>query len=508
MKKRVILFASIFVGLITANAQTFTDDFTGLNTGVNLAGQSSWTKGGSGPDLTVDNATPLTYPGYTAGGSEYAVIPTGTSTSSRVYKTFANPETSLAHSTFYYSVLLRLTSVGASSNGYFMSLGNSGTGTQYGAKLFARTSGAGFNIGVSKTSNTAAFGPSVLELNKTYLIVVRYSFNNTGFTHADSIDDEAYLWVNPVASTEPTVGQAECIIASGTGGTDFDGFSNPSPYNIGNFIWHNRNTTNPAGAFDGVRVGHGTSSALAWANLNAGLTSAYDDPPSLKVKNTAGITLDGKLDEADWSSAPTLIFGNSAFLNKQGSDYTVTGGADVKSYFDVNGVKYRIPNTDSSVTRVKFLRKGTDLYIGLQSNDKSICKFDWEADGLFLMIKDTAGVKKEYKLYYQNIDSTANIIKYEEGILNSGSGAGYLYSGSTANDTTQVDSGYSAELRVRLDKLGFGPNVSSLKIAMDIFDPDGLQFNAALPWPYGMSQWDSARGSYYKSWWGSEWGDQ
>jgi hypothetical protein len=41
---------------------------------------------------------------------------------------------------------------------------------------------------------------------------------------------------------------------------------------------------------------------------------------------------------------------------------------------------------------------------------------------------------------------------------------------------------------------------------MAIFDPDGFQFNAALPWPYGMMPFDSARGSYYKSWWGSEWG--
>ena len=59
------------------------DDFTGLTTG-NLAGQSSWTKGGTGPDATVANTTPLTYQGYNGGGGEYVIMPTSTSTTGKV----------------------------------------------------------------------------------------------------------------------------------------------------------------------------------------------------------------------------------------------------------------------------------------------------------------------------------------------------------------------------------------------------------------------------------------
>jgi hypothetical protein len=508
MKKLQLLFLVLFAVCVTAHAQTFTDNFSGLNVGVNLAGQSSWTKGGSGPELTVANTTPLTYPGYNSGGAEYAVIPAGTTTSARVYKTFTAPKTNLAHTSFYYSVLLRLTGTTASSNGYFMSLGNSGAGTQYGAKLFARTSGSGYNIGLSKTSNTATFGASVLSLNTTYLVVVRYSFNNPG-SGVDSLsDDEAYLWINPIAKTEPAIGDAECIIPSGKGGTDYDGFSpSPVPYDVGNFVWHTRNATNPVGAFDGVKVGYGVSSAAAWADLNPGLATEFDDPASLVVQNTkTAVTVDGKLDEADWATAPTLVFGKGAFTKKQAGENSVTGGVDVKSAFDVNGVKYFLPNKDSSVTRVKFMRKGTDLFIGLQSTDKSICKFDWEADGLFLIIKNSAGVDKQYKLYYQNIDSTAKTMRLEEDILNSSAGAGVLNAGSSANDTTNVDNGYTAEFKLKLGSLGFDANTTSLQLALNIFDPDGFQFNAALPWPYGMMPFDSARGSYYKSWWGSEWG--
>ncbi len=241
-------------------------------------------------------------------------------------------------------------------------------------------------------------------------------------------------------------------------------------------------------------------------NIGKSKLIIYDDPASLQVKNATAVIVDGKLDEPEWSNAPSLLFGNGAHLRKQGSDRTVTGGFDIKASFDSYGVTYHVPNTDSSWTRVKFLRKGADLYIGLQSNDKSICRFDWEGEGIFIQIKDNAGVTKEYKLYYQNIAGNKDTIRYEESVLNSGGGAGFLNAGSTANDTLNVDNGYSAELRIRLDKLGYALPLSNVQISMDIFDPDGLQFNAALPWPYGMMPFDSVRGSFYKSWWGSEWG--
>ncbi|GEM_PF-698906 len=223
----------------------------------------------------------------------------------------------------------------------------------------------------------------------------------------------------------------------------------------------------------------------------------YDDPKVVEAKHTAGITLDGKLDEADWANANTLVFGPSN-APKAGNERTVTGGFDIKASFDVNGVIYRLPYQDTSYTRVKFLRKGTELYIGIQSPDKSICKFDWEGDGLFMKIKNSAGEDKEYKLYYQNIGTAADTIRYEEQVLNSGSGAGSLAMGSKVNDTTNVDNGYSAELRIKLASLGFDATVKNLQVAINIFDPDGFQ--------HPMAPWDSARGRYFKSWWGSEWG--
>jgi hypothetical protein len=232
--------------------------------------------------------------------------------------------------------------------------------------------------------------------------------------------------------------------------------------------------------------------------------SAFDDPASMAVVNALGtITLDGKLDEPEWTTAPTLAYGNGAFLKKGPSQKTVTGGFDTKATFDYydTGVFYgtfHLPNTDSSLATVKFLRKGTNLYIGIQSDDKSICKFDWEADGILMKIKRSNGTDVEYKLYYQNIGTAADTIRYEQPGVNYGEGAGFLPTGSTVNDTNDVDNGFTAELMVKLDSLGYTSSLDSVKLALVLFDPDGYE--------HPMNSYDSTAGSYYKEWWGSEWG--
>ncbi|NCQ16846.1 MAG: T9SS type A sorting domain-containing protein [Ignavibacteria bacterium] len=262
----------LFLLLASASnfGQTFSDDFTGLTVATNLAGQSNWIKGGSGPDVTIDNTTPLTYEGYSSGGAEYVVMGTPTGTSSRVYKTFATPVTSLVNTTFYYSFLLNVSSAAdnVSTKNYFMSLGVSGASTSYGAKLFTTANGAGYSMGLSKTTNTAVYGTTVLEFNKTYVIVVRYTFNATGTVAPEKYDDEAYLWVNPQGATEPLTSTAECTAVVAGTDTDFDGYG--ALADVGNFVWHNRGLGNPVGAFDALRVGYGASSADAWTDLNPG----------------------------------------------------------------------------------------------------------------------------------------------------------------------------------------------------------------------------------------------
>ncbi len=253
MKKLFLLFVFAYGIILYAKAQLLLyDDFTGYTVGSNLAGQGSWIKGGTGPDATIGNTTTLILTNYNGGGGEYVIMPTASSTTSRVYKGFTT--TTGGTNTFFYSVLIRLTSISSASTGYFLSLGDPATGTTYVAKLFAQSSGSGFNIGIAKTAAAGTYGSSVYNLNQTYLVIVRYDYV-TGTTN-----DHVYVWVcSTTPLSEPTTGSADAIISSGTDG----------PATIGNFHWHYRGTTNPVGAFDGVRVSYGATSADAWANLSA-----------------------------------------------------------------------------------------------------------------------------------------------------------------------------------------------------------------------------------------------
>ncbi len=297
------------------------DDFTGLTTG-NLAGQSSWTKGGSGPEATVANTTAMTYTNYNGGGGEYVVMPTSTATASRVYKGFTS--TTANGNTFYFSFLLRLTSTTATGD-YFITLGDPTTGTNYAPRLFAKTSGAGYVLGASKAANVASatFGATVLSLNTTYLVVVRFT------SIAGATNDLTYVWVNPSLASEPSTGTAEVTVPTGDADPGYTGG------NIGNFHWHNRTANNPAGAFDGVRVAYGSTSAIAWTSLNA-----YSAPSSTNYYLKSGGSI---ATLADWGTntagtsggpAPALnsdnivwnIYNSSPTL---GTDWTLGAGSKI-----------------------------------------------------------------------------------------------------------------------------------------------------------------------------------
>ena len=264
----------MFVFVANINSQTFYDDFTGLAVDT-LAGQSNWVKGGSGPDALVDNTTPLTYTDYNGGGLEYVTMGLPSSTSSRVFKLYT-PITSYTGTTFYFSFLLRLSSASLNSVGYFMTLGDAvGSTSSLAPKLYATANGTGYNIGLSKTTTSVAnglnYGTTVLNFDQTYLVVVRYTFNASGTVAPEKFDDEAYLWINPALSSEPSTSTAECTASVGgligSGDTDFDGYGLIAG-GVGSFMWHNRGLTNPVGDFDAVRVGHGTTSAEAWTDLD------------------------------------------------------------------------------------------------------------------------------------------------------------------------------------------------------------------------------------------------
>lgn len=219
--------------------------------------------------------------------------------------------------------------------------------------------------------------------------------------------------------------------------------------------------------------------------------NGHVDPPFLQIQSAENpITIDGELTETDWQRRFDHLVFRSNFTPGDVS-YAVTGEVLVQP-----------PYTDTTTTIVRILHYGMDLYISLQSDDQSVCRFDgsWEGDGLFMKIEDAGGTAVEYKLYF-NLEGTDPDIHYEEPALYPGSGAGaaWKHPATIVNDTTQIDSGYTAELVIHLDQLGYTEADTDIPLLLNIFDPDGYTGEQGQGWEVG---------SYHKMWWGSEWGPE
>ena len=329
MKKTFLLFVILLALSHWGWGQLLlTDDFTGLTVGSNLAGQSSWTKGGSGPDPIIAETTALTYTNYNGGGGEYVAMPAASGTTSRVFKSFT--ATTSGTNTFYYSFLLRLSSV-TSTGDYFMSLGDAST--TYFARIFAKSNGSGFNIGISKSSNTATYGSTVYNLNQTYLIVVRYTYM-TGTTN-----DPVYIWVNPTLNSEPTISSAEATISSGTDG----------PTTVVNVIWHNRSANNPSGSFDAIRVAYGALSSDAWSSLNA------QGAPGTQVNNISFSSVTSSSMTISWTNGSGAA---RAVFMKEGTG-TITNPTNGTTYSASNN--WASKGTQLETSGYYCIYNGTDL---------------------------------------------------------------------------------------------------------------------------------------------------
>jgi len=221
--------------------------------------------------------------------------------------------------------------------------------------------------------------------------------------------------------------------------------------------------------------------------VGVALAQNWNDPAMLPVyEASAALTVDGALDETDWSA------------NKPYLMYEIGGVPNGMASIPSNHVVVKPDYVDTSVCKVKFLYYGTDLYISLDSDDKQVCRFgdSWEGDGLFMKIKDASGSDVEFKLYY-NLAGTDPDIHYE-GPAHS-EGAGVKGANTVVNDSTNIDDGYTAELRISLSGLGYTSLPDTLQLMINIFDPDNYSD--------GVSAW-GANGNYAKQWWGSEWGPE
>jgi hypothetical protein len=193
--------------------------------------------GGTTPNpLTAASNSALSYSNYASSGFGGG-LPINTS-GEDLLRLFSSQASS---ATVYCSFLMNVSGTQANGDYFFAISPTLSSTTAFKARTFIKTSGAGFVVGISTSTNTAVWGSTVFSLNTTYNVVVKYQF--TSGTSA-----VASIYVNPSLTAEPSspeVSQTESTPAN-------------APADISNFVIRQGSASNaPALTIDGIRIATG-----------------------------------------------------------------------------------------------------------------------------------------------------------------------------------------------------------------------------------------------------------
>ncbi len=193
MKK--ILLAILTVGFLNANAQNvFNEDFN--YTASQALTANNWTQISTVATNPISVVSPgLTYTGFTNSGVGNAAALT--TSGQDVYRDI---QSSISSGDVYLSFMLNVSAAQANGD-YFMAMVPAGSTSSFFSRFFVKSSSTGYVLGVSKWTETAIYGTTVLNFNTTYFVVIKYSFSATTTT-----DDQASVYVlsSGIPSTEPT----------------------------------------------------------------------------------------------------------------------------------------------------------------------------------------------------------------------------------------------------------------------------------------------------------------
>lgn len=150
----------------------------------------------------------------TTGGLSFAGSPSAGVGNAVILKTFGEDVNknfrtdSLVSGNVYASMFVKIDT--AKTGDYFFHLGPNPIGIEFRGRVFVKSSGAGIQFGVSKSTGaaTAVYSPTVYNLGTTYLLVLKYAFV------AGVTNDEVNLFVNPVlGQPEPATSSATAVVS-------------------------------------------------------------------------------------------------------------------------------------------------------------------------------------------------------------------------------------------------------------------------------------------------------
>jgi uncharacterized repeat protein (TIGR02543 family) len=301
---------------------------------------NNWTTHSASNAGTINvTAGNLSYTGLQASTGNKVTIPGANGTTTRDVNRSAGMTAS--QNTTYYSFLLNVTDAtqlatafGTAGNGYFLHLATvtGASAANFTGKVHIRSSNAAanFRLGISETSNTPVEATGDLNFGTTYLVVVKYVYNNTAG------NDLATIWVNPTS-----LGGAEP-----TGGVAGAGSVNVAAYNSTNTAICIRNASGtPKADIDEIRVGTSwaavtpavtyqlTTTAVTGGTITAPASSPttvnHGEATTITAVANTGYTFSG------WS-VPT---GSATIANTAAASTTATltaGNATVQANFTIN----------------------------------------------------------------------------------------------------------------------------------------------------------------------------
>lgn len=239
-----------------AQTPSLTEEFS-YPTGTLLTGAGWTASGGTGTNNLTVTAGSLSYTGTigTGIGNKVSLTTSGQD----VYKSVTGPGIG---SSIYAAFLINVSAAQATGD-YFASFLDA-TGLTYSGRVYAKSSGAGFVLGLGKTG-TVSYDATVRNFNTTYLVVLKYS-NVSGL-----LNDVVSLYVNPV------VGGAEPAATLTGVGTILDLDAIPARFALLQGATANAPTLN----LDGIAVG------TSWASVTSPQYDFGDAPYSPYEYNNA-----------------------------------------------------------------------------------------------------------------------------------------------------------------------------------------------------------------------------
>jgi hypothetical protein len=203
MKKVILTIVVLLTFSICASAQQkiLFEEFTSpVGTLLTALGWSQSLTATANP-LTITSPG-LTFPGMKTQGNALTIQASGQD----CYAAFTAQSTG----SLYVSFLMQLSTAGSAGD-YFIALSQSTAQTNYFARLYAKPSGTGFIIGITKNAEGYAFGTTVFNFNTTYLVVVKHTFNATA-TNDDL--ESVYVFSTALPAVEPTTGEIYNYVGS------------------------------------------------------------------------------------------------------------------------------------------------------------------------------------------------------------------------------------------------------------------------------------------------------